>query len=111
FLSPRLDEFPVLREFHDPRVGRATVSVADVNVAVRCDGDVGRSIEGVRAVSGNARCAQRHQDLSVRTELEDLLAPSVCCHVVSYPDVSLVVYAYAVRRDEHPCAKVLHKST
>src|SRR5262249_17378353 len=116
FLSPRLDELPVLRELHDPRVRIPAVSVRDEDVAIGGGDDVGRLIEGVRAVAGDSNFAERQQDLSIRAELDDDMSlPDRCFSrwarrdSVSHPDVSVSVHMDAVREYEHPLAEALHE--
>ena len=65
-LSPRLDEFSVLRKLHDARVRHTAVAVADEDIAVRGDEDRGRHVEGIRTVARNASLAERHQELPVQ---------------------------------------------
>ena len=59
FLPPRLDELAVFRELYDARVGVPTMPVSDKDIAVRADDHIGRLIEGVRPISGNAGLPQR----------------------------------------------------
>src|SRR5207244_3197747 len=77
FSSPRPDEFSILIEFHDSRVARrrasSAVSIGDEDVAVRSDRSLGRLVEFIEIRSGNTRLAERHQESSVRAELQ------TCC--------------------------------
>src|SRR5712692_7918446 len=73
-LSPRLDELPVLVELDDAGVAVAAVAVGDEDVAVGIGDDVGRLIERVRTIAGNASLPQRQQHLAVGTELEHLMS-------------------------------------
>src|SRR5262245_63482106 len=116
FLSPGLYELSVLRELHDPRVRIPAVSVRDENVAVGRSDDIGRLIEGVRAVAGDSNFAERQQDLSIRTELDDDVSlPDRCLSrragrdSVGHPDVSVSVHMHAVREYEHPLAEAVHE--
>ena len=81
FLSPSLDEFPVLIELHDSGVvcSRATpvVSVANENIAVWSDRDIGRGIELVQTRSSDSLSAECQQHLPILIELEDLVSPIV----------------------------------
>src|SRR4030095_3913364 len=114
--SPGLDELPVLRELNDPGVRIPAMSVSDEDVAIGGGDDIGRLIECVRAVAGDAHLAERQQDFSFRTEFDDDLslpgrgfsrgAQRDC---VSHPYVSLPVYMDAVWEYEHPFAKALHE--
>src|SRR5262249_21909461 len=54
FLSPRLDEHPVFREFRDARVAPA---VGDEDVALRVPRHVGGTIEDVLGRTGSGRSA------------------------------------------------------
>src|SRR5262249_23124271 len=74
FLSPGLDEFAVLREFDDARVGIAAMAIRDEDVPVRRGDHVGGLVEGIVAVTGGARLAERHEDLPVLVELDDDVA-------------------------------------
>src|ERR1700730_6671954 len=121
-LPPRFDKLPILRKLHDARVhwrvqGRV-MSVRDKNVAVRCDRNSRRSIEGVWTVPGDSGLAERQQDFSVRTELKDLVALSMFAYVircgaasdpVGHPHVSVLVHKDAVRQHEHTHAKIFQK--
>ena len=66
--------FAVLRELHDARVRVLVVAVRDEDVAAGGDGDVRGLVEGVGPLAGDARLAERQQQLSARAELEDLVA-------------------------------------
>src|SRR6266853_3478487 len=109
FLSPRLDKLPVFRQLHDPRVRISAMSVADENVAVRSDGHRRRPIESVRTVASHSRLAKRHQHLSIRAELEDLVALSVASLGVSYPYAPIPIHEDTVRNHEQSSAEALHQ--
>ncbi|PYS55072.1 MAG: hypothetical protein DMG13_05765 [Acidobacteria bacterium] len=83
--------------------------VADENVAVRRDHNIGRSIEGVGTFRSNAGLAQRHQHLSIRAELEDLVAFAILSLRIGHPDVAVAVYSHPVSLHEHPRAKAFHE--
>jgi hypothetical protein len=92
------------------------VSVPDEDIAIRRDQDSGRLIECVRAISGDSSLAERHQDLAVRTELENLVTLSVSVRIlpvgsfsVRHPNVSFPVHMDPMRTDEHPGTKALHQ--
>ena len=55
------------------------------DVAIGSDRDGIRLIEGVRSVARDSRLAERHQDLSLRIELEDLVALSIFALAVGEP--------------------------
>src|SRR5262245_5047884 len=108
FLTPRLDELPVLREFHDPSVRIPAMSVRDEDVAIGRGDDIRWLIESVRPVAGDSSLAERHQDLSARTELDDDVASpgrplgrGAGWDSVGHPDVSISVHIDAVREYEH----------
>src|ERR1700704_101170 len=90
--SPRFDEFPVFRKLHDPRVRIAAMPVADEDVAIRSDGHGRRPIKSVWSIAGDSRLTERHQDLSIRVELEDLLALSIFSLGVSCPYVPVPIH-------------------
>ena len=48
---------------------------------------------------------ERHQDLAVGAELEDLLALPVFVLRVGHPDVAVAIDRHPVRLDEHPVAE------
>jgi hypothetical protein len=66
---------------------------------------IGRSVEDLRAIACNTRLAERHQDTSRRTDLEDLLPLAVFRLAVGHPDVVIRVDEQAVRVDEHAGAE------
>src|ERR1019366_2191419 len=72
FLSPRLDELPILGKLHDTLVAGRAMPVCDENVAIRSDRKCAFLIERVRAIACNSGLAERHQDFSVRAKLEHL---------------------------------------
>src|SRR5207244_11838993 len=81
------------------------MSVGDENIAIRRDDDIRRPIESLRAVAGDSWLAERHQDSSIRTELEDLVAFAVFSVAIGHPHVSFLVHADAVRKHEHAGAE------
>jgi hypothetical protein len=84
------------------------VAVGNEDVAVLSDGNVGRAAEQVVAATGDARLAERHQELAVRTEFEDLVALALRHHRVGYPDVAVPIDSDAVGLHEHAVAEALH---
>src|SRR5437867_1958325 len=69
----------------------------------------GRLIEGVRTVSCNSCLTEHEQDLSIRIELNDLMALVVFFLCVSHPHVAVFVDMHAVREHEHSRAKRFHR--
>src|SRR6185295_17243962 len=117
-LPPRLDERAVLRELHDARVRRAAVAVADEDVAVGRHEHRGGNVERIAALAGDTRRPERHQQLPVGTELEDLVSFSVPARIlpvgafaVGDPDVAVAVDVNAVRPHEHARAEALDESS
>ena len=113
-LPPGLDELAILRELHDTGVGIPTVSIRDENIPIGRNQDGGWLIERIRTISGDTGLAERHQDLSVGTELENLMTLSVLVRIlavgsftVGHPNIAFTVDANTVRPDEHPGAKTL----
>src|SRR5439155_6207844 len=94
---------------HNAGVGIPAMAIGDEDFALRRDQDIGRLIERVRTVASDSRFAERHQELSIRAELEHLLTPSIFPGPVSHPDVSFPVDVDPVRIDEQSCAKTLHE--
>src|SRR5262244_554401 len=89
FSSPRLDKLAVLRKFDDPRVGIAAMSIGHENIAaLRSDNGRG-PIECVLAVSCHARFSKGQQNLSIRTELDNLVAFAVFSVGVGHPHVAV----------------------
>ncbi len=108
-LAPGLDELPVLRELHDAVV--RAMAVGDEDVAIGSRRDAGRGIEMALVVTGDARLAERHQQLSVRAELaHDVPGPDpglggscdgLVGRRVGRPHIALAIDMQAVRPDEH----------
>src|SRR5580700_1659500 len=84
---PGLDEFPVLVELHDSCIRVSAMPVGDEDVAVGCDDDGGRRIEGIGGLARHAGLAERHQNLSIRTELENLMPLPAFALPVGHPNV------------------------
>ena len=121
-LSPFHDKFSILRELHDARIDlrirRGTVAVGHKQIAVGRHDESRRTVECVPSIAGDAGLAQRHQDFSVRAELEYLVPLSVLAHFivcghssdsVGHPYVSVLVGKNAVGKDEHSRAKIFQK--
>jgi hypothetical protein len=81
-VAPGFDEFAVLRIFDDAVVGlryrKITVAVGDEDVAIRSDENIRRAVELIGSIAGDARPAQRHQQVAVRSELRNGLVLAVC---------------------------------
>ena len=107
FLAPSLDEFSIFGKFHHAVV--ASVAVADEDVAVGRNGNVGGSIEGGFALAGHARGAERHHDFAFRREFENLLALAISRGRVAGPNESALVDGKAVGLDEHAVAEAAHQ--
>ena len=89
------------RKFNDPVVD---VPVGNENAAVLRHVYVRDPVERVLSVSGDARRAERHENLALRTELVDLLASPVVVSAVCEPDVPLATQVQAMGPHEHPFA-------
>src|SRR5215813_2336922 len=107
FPAPRLDEFSILREFHDARVGVPAMPIGDEDVTVRRGDNVAWPIKRVGPVAGNSSLAERHQHFSIGAEFEYLVAFAVLAGGVARPDVAVAVHVEAVRLIEHPLPKHL----
>jgi hypothetical protein len=83
--------------------------VGDENVAVRRDYDSRRVDERVRSIRADARFAERQQDLSLRTELENLVAFSALPFPVGRPHVSVAVHMETMGIHEHARAKAFQQ--
>ena len=112
--APRLDELSVLRKLHDAVVAVVVVPVGDEDVAVRRHGDVAWRTEVIGPATGLSGCAQRHQHLAVRAELDDLLPAFVALgrpvlgDCVRHPDIAVAIHVEPMRPDEHSAAEALH---
>src|SRR5262249_23323211 len=106
-LAPSLDEFAILREFHDAAVAIRHMSIADEDVSIGRDHNVRGSVEYIRTFAGDAGLAKRHQDFALRTKLENLMPFSIFSLSIRYPDVSFAIYRHAVRLHEHVFAETL----
>ena len=124
FCPQVLMEAAVLGEFHYAGVVVLVgiVPIRTKDIAIGRDGDSGRAIEGVRAVSGHAHPAERHQHFAGRAELEHLLPLDRAVRGlgrqaedrrlvidVAGPQVSVRVHREAVRISEQPDAKALQQ--
>jgi hypothetical protein len=72
--------------------------------------DVGRPVESIGTVAGDARLAERHQHSPCRTNLEDLLPLAVLRLAVGHPDVVVDVHEEAMRIYEHAGAEACDES-
>src|SRR5262245_65590801 len=107
FPSPRLDKLAVLRKSDDPRVGIAAMSIGHENIAaLRSDNGRG-PIECVLAVSCHARFSKGQQNLSIRTELDTLVAFAVFSVGVGHPHVAVPINVHAMRKYKHARAESL----
>src|SRR5437867_10650233 len=114
-LSPGFDELAILRKLHNTSVRISSMSVPNEDVAIRRDQDSGGLIECIRAGSGNSSLAERHQELALRTKLENLVALAVSVGIftvrsfsVRHPHVSFSIDVDPMRTNEHPRTKALH---
>jgi len=69
----------------------------------------GRPIKSVWSIASDSRLTKRHQDLSIRVELEDLLALSIFSLGVGCPHVPVSIHKDAVRNHEHPRAEAFYQ--
>jgi hypothetical protein len=78
------------------------VAIRDKDVAIGGGDDVGGFVEMIWSAAGDACCPESHENLSIRGELEDLLAlGSVFTRErVGHPDVAFAVDVQAVREYE-----------
>jgi len=81
------------------------VAVGHKDVAVGGNDNVGRLVEEVGAGARDARFAKRHQDLSFRAELENLVSFAIPTAGVSHPEVAVAVHRGTVRKDEDVLAE------
>jgi hypothetical protein len=110
FASPRLDEPPAFREFHDARVGAAAMAIGDIDVAVGRGDDGGRPVKGLVRLSSHAGPAKRHEHLSVRAELDHGMAFAVLAVSVGNEHVAVAIDMDRVRKHEKACAEALHEA-
>src|SRR5688572_15712995 len=89
--APGFEELSIPRKFRDAVIacGAPGVSLGHEDIAVGADHNIGGLIEqaGIRAC--DARLTQRHQDLSVRVEFENLIALAILDLRIRHPEVSL----------------------
>ena len=76
----------------------------DEDIAVGSYDHIGRLIEKAGRITGHSGFTKRHEDLSIRAELENLLALSIAALFVGHPEVSILVDRRAVRKVEHSLA-------
>src|SRR5580704_14713500 len=107
-VAPGGEEFAVARVFDDAVVGLVAMAVGNENIAVRRDLDVGRYVELVIAIAGNARLADRHQQASIGTELQSRCAPAIAGLAVGDPDIAVAVRAEAMRPVDQLRAEARH---
>src|SRR5450631_1238840 len=107
-VAPGGDEFAIARIFDDAVVGLVAVAVGDEDVAVRRDHDVGRAVELVIAIAGNAWLADRHQQSAIGTELQSRCAPAIADLAIGDPDIAVAVRAEAMRPVDQLRAEAHH---
>ncbi len=92
---------PSLRKLYDARVAVSAVSIGNEDVAVRSNGHRGGLVESVLRRSRGSGLAEGHQDLSIGTEFENLVAFSFTTLAVGHPNISVFVHSNAVRKNKH----------
>lgn len=113
-LSPGHEELAAAVVFHHPVVAVFIVAVRDEHVAVGRDRHITRGSKLVRAVALYAGRAKCQEHVASRTELDDLMAPSVArrntviTHGVSHPDIAVGINVNAMGPDEQAAAEGLH---
>src|SRR5580704_5728840 len=95
-VAPGLDEFAVARIFDDAVVGLVAVAVGDEDIAIRRDYDVGRAVELVIAIAGDARLADRHQHPPIGTEFYRRFAAAIAGLAIGDPDIAVAVSTEAM---------------
>src|ERR1700694_3190783 len=98
------------------------MAIRHKDIAIGRNGNAGRLIESVRAITLHYLLAEGHQHLAGRTQFEDLMAPGhavrvfsghteyrLVCIGVARPHVSLPIDSEPMRKGEHPPAKVRQK--
>ncbi len=93
------DERAVLRILHDARVG--ALAVGDEDVAVPRNDEIGDAVERIArfVLADDPFTAERHQQLALGTELEDLMVAPI-----GDPDIPLAIGPQEMCRLEHPLA-------
>ena len=110
---PSFESFTMRSPSGEP--GPRRMTVGDENLAARVDDDIGRSDERVGTGDADARLAERHQQLAVTIEFEDLKALALGLPrrvertAVGDPDVALRVDVQTVRLQEQALAEALHE--
>src|SRR5215472_4175918 len=125
-VPPSLNEPAVFAEFNNTSGAELVreMAIRDEDVAIRRDGDASRTVECVRAVAGNTRLTQHHQNFAIGVQLEDFLAHDVAGVVpgrhaehrftvvdIARPKVSVVVDGKSVRIRKQSRTEAFEKNT
>ena len=110
-LSPGLEELAILGKFRNAIVTRSWSGVpfGDEDVAIGSDRHIGRLIEQAGLGAGDSGLAQRHQNLAIGAEFENLHAPAIPGLFVGHPEVALPIDRGTVREDKHALAPSLQQ--
>ena len=112
-LAPRLNEFSVPGKLLNAVVSlrSAGMSFGYENVTVGSHYHIGWFIEQSWLSARNTGFAERHQNLSIRAELEHLGSFSVFELGIGHPQIPLRVQSGTMRKHEHPFAPAFEKSS
>src|SRR5688572_16048608 len=108
---PRLDEFPVAGELHNPRVD-PPFAVGYINLTIETERHAAGVAELVLPESSNPRRADRHQKIPLPIELQDPIAAwrrpfrkyAGLSDRVGHPEVALSVENQIIRVDHQALA-------
>src|SRR5579871_378073 len=105
FGSPSLNKLAILRKLDYAVVTRFAVAIGDKDRSIQCDDHIRRLVEGVGPVPSHPGFTECHQHLSIRAELENLMAFSVPALRVRDPQITFGIHGGAMREDEQSLAK------
>src|SRR5260370_37438572 len=105
FLSPGDDDLAAFGDLPNACFALAAMPIGDEDISVRRNRHGRRLVECIFAGPSYSGFAEREQDLSLWTELENLMALAVFRVTIGDPYISVAVRGDAVRKDEHSRAE------
>src|SRR5262245_37699172 len=110
-LAPGLDELSIFGKLRNAIVAcsAARVSFGHEDVSIGSNGNVRGLVEEAGLRAGYPGLTQRHEDLPLRTEFENLISLSVVYPCIGHPQVPLSINGGTVRKDEHAFAPTLEQ--
>jgi hypothetical protein len=86
------------------------VAVGHEDVPVRCNRDIGGTVERIRPVACDSCGTQREQELAIARVLEHLMALAFPTARIGQPEKAISIHANAVREHKQPLAPRLQHS-